>query len=133
MDVERMWKFAGRPSPRSMLAGAAICLLLAVPVIWHSRLTREALDRAAAAEKAAAEVRSDFERSHARFQGKGQPLQDAAVRRSRHDDPKEIDRVRQLYAEIEGLSQIQERIDSRRGREREITTKTILPGPIRPR
>jgi hypothetical protein len=120
MDVKGMWKFAGRLLTRSMLAGAAICMLLTVAVIWsarQSRLTNEALDRATAAERATAQVRSDLERSQDRLRGKGQFLRDPAVRRSRHDNPKEIERVNQLYAEIENLSHVQERIGTRLGSE----------------
>jgi small-conductance mechanosensitive channel len=136
MDVGGMRKLAARLSTRPMRIGAAACMLLAVPLIWtvrQSRLTREALDRAAAAEQTAAKVRSDLERSQALLQVPGQPPKDPAVRRSRHDDPKETERVRQLYAEIEGLTRIQERLDQQLGSERKIPAKNITPAPIRPR
>ncbi len=133
MDVGGIRKLAARLLTRPMRIGAAACMLLAVPFIWTIRQSREALDRAAAAEKAVAQARSDIEQSQARLQAKGQPSRDPAVRRSRHDDPKEIERVRQLYEEIESLTRIQERIDERIGSARTIPTQRVSPGPIRPR
>jgi uncharacterized protein (DUF1800 family) len=130
MDVGGIRKFAGRRSPRPMLVGTAACTLLAVPLIWtvrQTRLTREALDRAAAAEKAAAQVRSDLEQSQARAQAKGQPPRDPTVRRSRHDDPEEIARVKQLYAEIESLTRIQERVEERLGDDRAVLAEKVPP------
>jgi hypothetical protein len=134
MDVAGMWRFASRLSSRPMLAGAAICMLLAVPVIWtvrQSRLTREALDRAAAAEKAAMEVRSDLEQG--RLPGRGRPPRDPAVRRSHHDDPEQIGRVRQLYADIDDLARFQERVDARLGGEPRTAPRqpAAAPGPTR--
>jgi hypothetical protein len=127
-----MRKLAARLSARPMRIGAAACILLAVPLIWmvrQSRLTREALDRAVAAEQAAARVRSDLELSQTRLQAMGRPPKDAAVGRSRHDDPKEIERVKQLYTEIESLTRIEERLDS----ERKTMATKASPAPIRPR
>ena len=62
MDVGGMRTFAGRLSARSTRLAIAGCVLLAVPILWtvrQSRLTREALDRADAAEKRAAQARTD--------------------------------------------------------------------------
>jgi small-conductance mechanosensitive channel len=136
MDVGEMRKLAARLSTRPVRIGAAACMLLAVPLIWtirQSQLTHEALNRAAAAEQAAARVRSDLQQSQARLQAQGLPPKDPAVRRSHHDDPKENERVRQLYAEIEALTRIQERLDQQLGAQQKIPTKNIVPAPIRPR
>jgi small-conductance mechanosensitive channel len=136
MDVGGMRKLAARLSTRPMRIGAAACMLLAVPLIWtirQSGLTREALDRAAAAERAAEKVRSDLQQSQALLQAQGLPPKDPAVRRSHHNDPKEIERVKQLYAEIDGLTRIQERLDQQLGAQQKIPTKNIVPAPIRPR
>jgi hypothetical protein len=59
----------------------------------------------------AAQARADAEEARARPQAKGQPPKDLAVRRSRHDDPKEIARVKQLYEEIDALTRIREQVD----------------------
>jgi hypothetical protein len=134
MDVGAMRTIVGRVTARPVLAGVAACALLAVPIIWsvrQSRLTQQALDRAAAAEQAAARIRSDLEQSHGRI-GIGRRLpKDPAVRRSRHDDPKEIERVRQLYAEIDGLTRIQERIGGRPAERPTMPTMkpAAAPGP----
>lgn len=136
MDVKGMWERAGRRLPRPMLVAAGVCGLVAVCLIWsirQSRLTREALDRAAAAEETAARVRSDLERSQGWLESTGRPPRDRAVRRTRHDDPREIERVNQLYAEIQGLTHARERIDSRPGSEWSVVTSKVTPGPIRPR
>jgi hypothetical protein len=134
MDVGGMRKFASRLSTRPVLVVAVVGTLLAVSLIgtvWQSRLTREALDRAAAAEKAAAQVRADLEQSQGRSRSKGQPPKDTMVRRSHHDDAKEVARVNQLYAEIESLTRIQERVQERLGREREVAPTRAAPAPGR--
>jgi hypothetical protein len=129
-----MRTIVGRLAARPVLAGAAACVLLAVPIIWsvrQSRMTREALDRAAAAEQAAASVRSELEQSQGRRRVRGRPVTDPAVRRSGHDDPKEIERVRQLYAEIEGLTRIQERVEQRLGDHPSMPPKRSAAAPGR--
>jgi hypothetical protein len=124
MDVGGIRKFADRISTRSMVLAIAACALLAIPIIWNtrqSRLTQQALDRAAAAEK----DRSDAEEARA--------LKDVAVRRSRHDDPREIARVRQLYQEIENLTQIQESVEEDLHRTRRIAEKRAANAAAQPR
>lgn len=114
MDVGEIRDLVRRPSRRSARLGVAVCLVLAVAIAWsvrQSRLTREALDRATAAEQAAAAVRTDVEQARAQFEGRGRPPKDPAIRRSRHDDPREIDRVQQLYQEIDGLNHLRDRVD----------------------
>ena len=113
MDVEEIRNLVRRPSSRSKRIGIAACLL-AVPIFWSARqawMTQEALDRATAAEKNAAQARMDVEMTRAQIQGQGQSRKDPAIRRSRHDDPREIARVKELYEEINGLSQAGEQVD----------------------
>lgn len=101
MDVGEIRDLVRRPSRRTARLTVAACLLLAVPIYWsigQHRMTREALDRATAAERAAQELR-------------GQATRDPSVRRSRHDDPREIERVRQLFEEMDGLSQARDQVD----------------------
>jgi hypothetical protein len=69
-------------------------------------MTHEALERAAAAERSAVEARSELEQ--ARLE-QGRAPRDPAVRRSRHDDPKQIERVQKLYEEIDNLTRARER------------------------
>jgi len=112
MDVGEIRDLVRRPSRRAMRLGAAAALVLAVPIAWsvrQSRLTHEALERAAAAEKNSARALSDMELAKARLRGEA-PI-DPAVRRSRHDDPREIERVKRLYEEIENLGQIRDGVD----------------------
>lgn len=114
MDIQEIRDLVRRPPSRSTRLGIAACLLLAAFIFWsirQSRLTRAALDRATAAEQTAAQARSDVEQTRAQLQGAGRAPMDPAVRRSRHDDPAQIDRVKQLYQEIEGLTQIREEVD----------------------
>lgn len=114
MDVGEIRDLVRRPSRRSLRLGATAVLVLAVPIAWsvrQSRLTHEALERAAAAEKSAARAQSDVELAKARLRGEA-PI-DPAVRRSRHDDPREIARVKQLYQEIENFSQIRESVEQK--------------------
>lgn len=129
MDVGRIRKFTARWSSRSMGLGVAACVLLAVPIAWmvrQSRLTHEALERAAAAEDAVARARGDFEQAH-----RAQPPKDPAVRRSRHDDPAEIERVKRLYEEIENLTHRQDRVEDELGHQPAIRLKKApsVPAP----
>jgi hypothetical protein len=100
-----------RRSARPFIAAG---LMLVIALVWsvrQSRLTREALDRAAAAERAAAQARTDVERAWAQLRGQGLPPRDPEMRRSRHDDPREIERVRGLHQEINGLTQFRDRVE----------------------
>ncbi len=111
MDIGEIRELVRRPSRRTAWMGVAACLL-AVPITWsvrQSQLTREAIDRATAAEKTAEQARSDVEETRARLLGEAP--RDLSVRRSRHDDPAEIERVRKLYDEIDGLARIHDDID----------------------
>ena len=114
MDIAEIRDLVRRPPSRSTRLGIAACLLLAAFIIWsvrQSRLTREALDRATAAEQTAAQARSDLEQ--AQLRGAGRAARDPAVRRSQHDDPAQIERVKQLHQEIESLTQIREQVDEK--------------------
>ena len=114
MDVGGIRKLTDRFSTRSARLGAAGCMFLAVSFIWtvrQTRLTQEALNRATAAEKAASQARTDVEETRAQAQAHGQPRKDAAIRRSRHDDPEEIDRVKQLYEEIDNLTRLRDKVE----------------------
>jgi hypothetical protein len=130
MDVGEIRDLVRRPSRRATRLIVAAGLLLAVPILWsarQSRLTREALDRAAAAERTAAQARTDVEQVRAQSQVRGRPLKDPAIRRSRHDDPREIAHVKQLYEEIDGLSQAREQVDQTLRTERFYVPKTGPP------
>jgi hypothetical protein len=132
MDVGVIRKFTARSSTRATGLGVAACVLLAVPIIWmvrQSRLTHEALERATAAEKAAVQARTDVEQARAQFQAR--PSKDPAVRRSRHDDPREIERVKRLYEELEGLSQMQQRVEDELGHEPGMRLKKAPAAPTR--
>jgi hypothetical protein len=106
--------FTVRISIRSMALGVVACALLLIFLIGslrQSRLAREALARANAAEQAAARGRADADRAWAQAEAPPGPAKVGAVRRAvRRRDPKDAERVRQLYEEINGLSRIQERI-----------------------
>jgi type II secretory pathway pseudopilin PulG len=105
MDVGPVRELLRRPSRRSVGLTVAAVLVMAVVLSWsirQSRLTHEALSRAAAAERAAVQARSDAQR---------RPPLDTSIRRSAHDDPREIARVRQLQDEIEGLGQLRDQLE----------------------
>jgi hypothetical protein len=107
--------------------GVAACVLLMVPIAWmvrQSRLTHEALERAAAAEEAAARARLEFEQAR-----RTQPPTDPAVWRSRHDDPGEIERVKQLYEEIEDLTRRHEQVEDGLSRQPRIRLKKAPSAP----
>jgi hypothetical protein len=111
MDGGRARPFAFRISIRTLMlaiAGCTLPLTLAISSARQSRLTQEALARAIAAEQAAARAQAEAEQ--ARVQLKKQPAKDASVVRTRHRDPKDAERLRQLYEEIEGLTRINESI-----------------------
>ena len=130
MDLCAIRQFADRISPRSLGLAVAGCALLAVPIIWtvrQSGLTHEALARAAAAEQAAAQARTDMEEARSLLQAQGRPPKDAAVRRSRHDDPTEIERVNKLYEEIDNLSRIREQTEITLGRSPSLPTRKVPP------
>jgi hypothetical protein len=110
-------KFPVRISTRTARLAIVGCVLVAAPVVWtvrQSRLTRDALRRATVAEEAAAQ---------AQLGTGGKPRKDPAVRRSRHDDPQEVARVKALYEEIDTLSRIQERVEDDLTVMRRITAK----------
>jgi hypothetical protein len=115
MDGGGTRKFTVRISMRSLIFGVAAVALLLTTVIWNgwqSRLAREALARATAAERAAAQARADVERARAETQARPTPLKDPAIRRTARTDrdANGADRVRQLYEEINALTRIQGRI-----------------------
>jgi hypothetical protein len=129
-----MRKVTARWSTRATALAVAACVLLAVPIVWmvrQTRLTHEALERAAAAEEAAARARTDAEQARARLQAQTQPPKDPAVRRSRHDDPAEIERVKQLYEEVEDLTRIQERVEDELGHAPRIRLRKAPAAPGR--
>ncbi len=130
MDVGGMRTFAGRLSTRSTWLAIAGCVLLTVPILWtvrQSRLTREALDRADAAEKATAQARTDVAEARAQTKTAGKPRKDPAVRRSRHNDPGEIERVKQLYEEIDSLTRIRDQVEEELSGERRTVTRKAVP------
>lgn len=107
MDVQGIRGFAARleASRRSWRTVATVGLAVAAVVgwmVWQSRLTQEAIRRADAAEHSA---------TQARLASEERPRKDPAVRRSRHDDPEQIARMKRLYDEVDGLTRIQERVD----------------------
>ena len=131
MDVKGIRTFAGRLSARSTRLAIAGCVLLAVPILWtvrQSRLTREAIDRADAAEKAVAQARTDAEEARAQVKTAGKPRRDPALRRTRHDDPGEIERVKQLNEEIDSLMLIRDRVEEELSGERRTVTRKVSPG-----
>ncbi len=114
MDFGAIRQFSDRISTRSIRWALAICALLSVVTIWtvrQARMTHLAMERAAAAENAAARAEADLAQLRSRLQPQGQPPNDPAVRRTRHDDRAEIERVNRLYAEIDGLSRVKERAE----------------------
>jgi hypothetical protein len=118
MDGEGIRVPVIRISTRSLMLVAAVCVPLLLVGLWsvrQSRLAQEALARALAAERAAARAAAEAERVRTQLQGP--PARDGAVARaSRHRDAKEVERVRQLYNELNSLSRIQEHIaDDLRG------------------
>jgi hypothetical protein len=118
--------FPVRISTRTARLAIVGCVLVAAPVVWTVRqswLTRDALRRATVAEKAAANAQSDADQARAQLGTGGKPRKDPAVRRSRHDDPQEIARVKALYEEIDSLSRIQERVEDDLTATRRITAK----------
>src|SRR5262249_7680134 len=68
LDAGVIRKFAARWATRTTARGVAAFVLLAVTIIWtlrQSRLTHQALERAAAAEKAAAQARTEAQQARA--------------------------------------------------------------------
>ncbi len=119
MDVKGIRAFVDRIKVRRRhwLTAAAGGFALAAVVgwmAWQSHLTREAIRRADAAEQAA---------TQARLAGGEKPRRDPAVRRSRHDDPAQIARMKQLYEEVDGLTRIQDRVDEELGAIRRIAAR----------
>jgi hypothetical protein len=111
MIVWRTRTFAIRSPIRTVLltlAASAFLLTILIGNFRQSQLTQEALARARAAEQAAARAQADAER--VRAQTEPPPPKDGAVRRTSRQDPKDAERVRQLYEEINSLSRMQERI-----------------------
>ena len=122
--------------PRSLTVASMACALLIAVVwgIWQSRLSQEALARAAAAERTAAQAHAEIEQARAQIQAERRSDRDASmVRASRHTDPNEAVRVRQLYEEINNLSQIQqhiaEELQGHRGRSTKSTGRAASGAP----
>lgn len=114
MEVGEVRELVRRPSRRWLRRAGALAVVLAVvgAVGWsvrQDRMAHEALDRAARAEKAAADAQSAAEVARDQLRGKA-PL-DPALRRTRHQDPQQVQRVEQLYQEIDTLSHARERVD----------------------
>jgi hypothetical protein len=115
-----------RISTRTARLAIVGCVLVAAPVAWtvrQSRLTRDAVRRATVAEEAATQAQSDVQQARAQLGTGGKPRKDPGVRRSRHDDPQEIARVKALYEEIDTLTRIQERVEDDLAGLRRITPK----------
>ncbi len=116
MDVKGIQGLAARIGARgrSLLMVAVGGLALAAVVgwsVWQVSLTREAIRRADAAEHTAAQARTEVQQAQAQLGGREGPRKDRAVRRSRHEDPAQIARMKKLYEEVDGLSRIQDRVD----------------------
>ncbi len=114
MEVGEIRELVRHSSRRWGRRAGTLAVVLAVigAVGWSVRqdqMAREALDRAARAEKAAANAQSAAEIARDQLRGKA-PL-DSALRRTKHQDPEQIQRVEQLYQEIDALSQARERVD----------------------
>ncbi len=114
MEVGEIRELVRRSSRRWGRRAGTLAVVLAVmgAVGWsvrQERMAREALDRAARAEKAAANAQSAAEIARDQLRGKA-PL-DSALQRTKHQDPEQIQRVEQLYQEIEALNQARERVD----------------------
>lgn len=114
MEVGEIRELVRRSSRRwaSRAGTLAVVLAFAGAIGWsvrQDRMAREALDRAARAETAAANAQSAVEIARNQLRGKA-PLE-PALRRTRHQDPQQIQRVEQLYQEIDVLSQARDRVD----------------------
>ena len=113
MDAKKARTLEFRVSIRSVVLVVAVLAVLIVPVTWsvrQSRLTQEALDRARAAERTAVQAQTNAEEARDQVRGKAKTLRDEAIQRAARQDPKDAERVRQIYAELDTLMQIQERI-----------------------
>ncbi len=114
MEVGEIRELVRRSSRRWARRAGTLAGVLAVAgaIGWsvrQDRMAREALDRAARAETAAANAQSAVEIARNQLRGKA-PLE-PALRRTRHQDPQQIQRVEQLYQEIDVLSQARDRVD----------------------
>lgn len=114
MEVSEVRELLRRPSRRWAQRAGALAVVLAVvgAIGWsvrQDRMAREALDRATRAEKAAADAQSAVEVARNQLRGKA-PL-DPALRRTKHQDPQQVQRVEQLYQEIDALTRARERVD----------------------
>lgn len=114
MEVSEVRELVRRPSRRGARRVGTVAVALAIAAaigwsVWQGRMTREALDRAVAAEKAAADVRSDIEKARAQLRGRAP--RDPALQRTRHEDPRQVHRVEQLYQEIDDLTRFRDRVD----------------------
>ena len=113
MDAVNGSKMGFRISSRSMILAVVVVAVLTLSVAWsvqQSRLTHEAMDRALAAERAAAQAQANAVESQRPLHGKAKILRDEALRRAARRDPKDDERVRQLYSELDALMQVQDRI-----------------------
>jgi hypothetical protein len=110
MDAGKARKLGFYVSIRSLVLVIAVLALLIVPVAWSLRQSRHAESgpaRGTAAETAADPVAENAEPA----QGQRRSLRDEAVKRAaRRDRKADAERTRQLTEEINGLTQIQGRI-----------------------
>jgi len=127
MDGGKARKLGIPDSIRSRILLIAILAVLMVSVAWgvrESRRAQDALTRAVAAEKAATQAQTEAEPAP----GKLRSLRDEAVRRvARRDRKADAERSRQLAEEINGLTRIQERIQSDLYKIKAQTTKPASP------
>jgi hypothetical protein len=130
MDDRMIRQSVDRISARPIRLGIAVCAIVVVAILWtvrQSRLTHDALARAAAAEQAAAGARAVLEQVRLELQNEEGAPTDSALRRSRHDDQKQIERVKKLYEEIDGLSRAREWTEDAFHRTRRIPTEELPP------
>jgi hypothetical protein len=105
-----------RISVRSTVLSVVVGGVVLVPILWsvrQARLTDEALSRAIAAEKAAAQAQTGVDRSRALENDQIEIKRDSKlVRSSRRPTKADAERAKQLSDEIAGLSEIQNKIDN---------------------
>jgi Family of unknown function (DUF6479) len=110
MDAGKTRKRGFHVSIRSLILVIAVLALLIVPVVWSVRKSRR--EPTPVARETAAETVATPDSAKAEpAQGQRRSLRDEAIRRAARRDPKKAaERTRQLADEIDGLSQIQGRI-----------------------
>ncbi len=115
MDAKEARTVGFRMSMRSVVLAMVVLAVVIVPMAWsvrQSRLAQEALERAANTERAAREAQGNTVEAPRPLRGKAKILQDEALKRAAHRDPKDAERVGRLYSELDSLMNIQDRIEA---------------------